>query len=141
MKHHMRNQELFDLMAHEHGLTLLESEMHEIEIVVARTLATDREHEAARQNGAALGAATSSATEAALVREDGRPGVSATIARMKRYVSQMAPHHKEREGGRLLVEAVELLESLERALDARLFGAESEPRHSPSVSDQATASK
>lgn len=41
----MRNQELFNLMAREHGLTLLESEMHEIEIVVARTLATDREHD------------------------------------------------------------------------------------------------
>ena len=44
----MRNQELFNYMSREHGLTLLESEMQEIEIIVARMLATDREHEPAR---------------------------------------------------------------------------------------------
>ena len=36
--HAMRNQELFDHMSREHGLTLLESEMHEIWLIVARTL-------------------------------------------------------------------------------------------------------
>ena len=44
----MRNQELFNHMSREHGLTLLESEMHEIELIVARTLANDRVQEAAR---------------------------------------------------------------------------------------------
>jgi len=34
----MRNQELFDLMIREHGLTLTESEMNEIEILVTRML-------------------------------------------------------------------------------------------------------
>lgn len=44
----MRNQELFNHMSREHGLALLESEMHEIELIVARTLANDRVQEAAR---------------------------------------------------------------------------------------------
>jgi len=38
----VRNQELFDLMSRDHGLSLLDSEMYEIEIVVARMLARDR---------------------------------------------------------------------------------------------------
>ena len=46
----MRNQELFNYMSREHGLTLLESEMHEIELIVARTLANDRVQEAARSS-------------------------------------------------------------------------------------------
>jgi hypothetical protein len=44
----MRNQDLFNHMIREHGLTLLESEMHAIERIVARTLAADRAQEAAR---------------------------------------------------------------------------------------------
>lgn len=51
----MRNQELFNLMARDHGLTLLESEMHEIEIVVARTLATDRRPESESAPDAVVG--------------------------------------------------------------------------------------
>lgn len=49
----MRNQELFSHMSRKHGLTLIESEMHEIELIVARTLAIDREQDAAR-SGAEL---------------------------------------------------------------------------------------
>ena len=69
----MRNQELFNYMSREHGLTLLESEMHEIELIVARMLATDREHEAARQRGAELGVVTGSAN----------PGQEPTVERAK----------------------------------------------------------
>lgn len=43
----MRNQELFNYLSREHGLTLLESEMHEIELIVDRMLANDRAQEAA----------------------------------------------------------------------------------------------
>ena len=41
----------------DHGLTLLESEMDEIEIVVARMVATDREQEAERQGSSELAGA------------------------------------------------------------------------------------
>lgn len=44
----MRSQELFTYMSREHGLTLTESEMHEIELIVARMLAKDRVQETAR---------------------------------------------------------------------------------------------
>jgi len=43
----MRNQELFTHMSREHGLTLLESEMYEIELIVARMMAADHQREAA----------------------------------------------------------------------------------------------
>jgi len=42
-----RAQALFDHMSCEHGLTLLDAEMHEIELIVSRMLDADREREAA----------------------------------------------------------------------------------------------
>lgn len=45
----MRTQELFDYMSREHGLTLLESEMHEIELIIARMLEADRKWEDAHK--------------------------------------------------------------------------------------------
>lgn len=40
----MRTQELFNYMSREHGLALTESEMHEIELIVARMLEADQAH-------------------------------------------------------------------------------------------------
>ena len=52
-----RNYELFCHMANEHGLTLIDSEMHEIELIVARMLTNDRGCETERCAGSELGGA------------------------------------------------------------------------------------
>ena len=43
----LRDQELFDYLYKVHGLKLLGNELYEIELIVARMLAKDREDEAA----------------------------------------------------------------------------------------------
>lgn len=47
-------QRLFNHMAQDHGVTLLESEMHEIEIIVADILADDRRLETGRRSSSEL---------------------------------------------------------------------------------------
>lgn len=65
----MRNQDLFNYMSREHGLTLLESEMHEIELIVARMLAIDRAQEAARSGEESSCPVTGSANFASFGKE------------------------------------------------------------------------
>lgn len=79
----MRNQKLFNYLSREHDITPIASEMHEIEMIVARMLATDRTQEAARSGDESSANFTTDA-----------PGVSAICGNCTHY----EPHRDSQTG-------------------------------------------
>lgn len=43
------------------------------------------------------------------------------VRRLRVYIAWMSPHQRNRQAGKLLIEATEMIECLERVLEARLF--------------------
>lgn len=46
---------------------------------------------------------------------------SELVRRLRSHIAMMAPHQKERRTGKLLIEATEIIEMLERVLEKQLF--------------------
>jgi predicted metal-binding protein len=52
---------------------------------------------------------------------DGSAVQSGLIRRLRNHIAMMAPHQKERQTGKLLIEATECLEMCERVIEKQLF--------------------